>query len=260
MILFLLLPFFCSLGLQAQSSDLTGIAHVALRVNDLQKSRDFYRSLDFEEAFEFSDEGKVSVAYVKVSDRQFIELIPRTGDSQPGGILHTCFETADIESLHNAHVERGLRPTETAKGRAGNGLFEMYGPDRQQFEYTQYLPGSLHSLDYGNHLAGRWISQHMLEPTTAVRNLAAERAYYTDKLGFESTGSGGNEMYIAGNSRHRLELQSDAANVKPRIVFAVANVRQAEHDLRKRGFNLQKGHHSVSVSDPDGTIVAFVVP
>jgi len=83
---------------RAQSTDLTGIAHVALRVNDLQKSQAFYKTLGYEEAFSFTDNGRVSVSYVKVNDRQFIELIPRSNDSQPGGILHTCFEVADIHA------------------------------------------------------------------------------------------------------------------------------------------------------------------
>lgn len=81
------LALLVALHARAQSTGLTGIAHIALRVNDLQKARDFYNALGFEEAFSFSDDGKVSVSYVKVNDRQFIELIPRTSDSQPGG---TC--------------------------------------------------------------------------------------------------------------------------------------------------------------------------
>ena len=112
----------CCVRVYPQSTDLTGIAHVALRVNDLQKSREFYHTLGFEQAFDFTDAGKTSVAYIKVNDRQFIELIPRTDDSQPGGILHTCFETADIESLHKTYLERGLQPTDVQKGRAGQHL------------------------------------------------------------------------------------------------------------------------------------------
>ena len=254
-----LLWFSCTLPGYAQSTDLTGIAHIALRVNDLQKSRDFYDVLGFEQAFEFRDAGKTSVAYIKVNDRQFIELIPRTSDSQPGGILHTCFEVADIESLHEAYVERGLQPTEAKKARAGNLLFVMHGPDDQLLEYTQYMPDSLHSLDHGKHLGGR-ISMHMLEATTAVRDLAAERAYYTNKLAFQSARSDGNEMYVAGNSGDKVELQADTPTAKPRVVFAVANVRQAAHDLRRRGFKVQKGHHAVFITDPDGAVMVFAVP
>jgi catechol 2,3-dioxygenase-like lactoylglutathione lyase family enzyme len=245
------------LNLRAQSTDLTGIAHVALRVNDLQKSHDFYKTLGFVEAFSFTDDGKVSVSYVKVNDRQFIELIPRSSDSQPGGILHTCFEVADIEFLRQAYVAAGLQPTEPKKGRAGNVLFSMYGPDNQQLEYTQYLLGSLHSEDHGRHLLQSRISIHMLAATTPVKNLAAERSYYTGKLAFKSISSDGNEMLIAGNSGDKIELQAEAPGVKPRVVFEVTDVRQTEHELRNRGLKVQKNRHAVSVTDPDGAVIVF---
>ena len=250
--------FFLSLGAQAQSTDLTGIAHIALRVNDLDKSRDFYHKLGFEQGFEFSDNGKISVAYLKVNDRQFIELIPRTSDSQPGGILHTCFEVADIESLHKAYLDKGLQPTEPKKARAGNLLFVMHGPDNQLLEYTQYMPESLHSLSRGKYLGDR-ISTHMLQATTPVKDLNGERAYYAEKLGFKSTKADGNQMYVAGNSGDKVELQADSPDAKPRVVFTVANVKQASRELRKRGFKVQKERHAVSVTDPDGAILVFDV-
>ncbi len=243
---------------RAQSTDLTGIAHVALRVNDLQKSQAFYKTLGYEEAFSFTDNGKVSVSYVKVNDRQFIELIPRSSDAQPGGILHTCFEVADIEALHKSYVERGLQPTETKKARAGNLLFVMHGPDNQLLEYTQYMPDSLHSRSRGQHLLPGRISTHMIEATTPVRDLAAERSYYIDKLGFKSAGSDGSEMYVAGNSGDKVELQADSPTAKPRVVFAVTNVGRAAHELRSRGLKVQKGRHAVSVTDPDGAVIVFV--
>jgi len=242
----------------AQSTDLMGIAHVALRVNDLQKSRDFYNTLGFEEAFSFTDAGKVSVSYVKVNDRQFIELIPRTSESQPGGILHTCFEVADIESLHNAYVAAGLQPTEPKKARAGNLLFVMHGPDDQLLEYTQYLPESLHFRDHGKHLSPRRIAAHLLATTTAAKALAAERLYYTVKLAFRSAGHDGNEMYIAGKSGDQVELQADTPEAKPRVTFVVSNVQQAAHDLRMGGLKVRKSRHAVSVTDPDGTVIVFV--
>jgi catechol 2,3-dioxygenase-like lactoylglutathione lyase family enzyme len=250
----------CSdLAVHAQSTDLTGIAHIALRVNDFQKTRDFYHTLGFEQAFEFTDSGKLSVAYIKVNDHQFIELIPRTSDSQPGGILHTCFEVADIESLFKAYVARGLQPTEPKKARAGNLLFVMHGPDDQLLEYTQYMPESLHSLDHGKHLGDR-ISTHMLEATTPVHNLPVERAYYTDRLAFKSAGSDGNELYIAGSSGDKVELQAALPDAKPHVMFAVANVRHAAQELRKRGFEVQKSRHAISVTDPDGAVILFVAP
>lgn len=251
------LGFFSARNARAQSTDLTGIAHVALRVNDLQTSQAFYKMLGFEEAFNFTDGGKVSVSYVKVNDRQFIELIPRSNDSQPGGILHTCFEVADIDALHQAYVERGLQPTETKKARAGNLLFVMHGPDNQLLEYTQYMPDSLHSQSRGQHLLPSRISTHMVEATTPVRDLAVERSYYTGKLAFKSAGPDGNEMYVAGNSGDKVELQLDTPTEKPRVVFVVTNVGQAAHELRSRGLKVQKNRHAVSVTDPDGALIVF---
>jgi catechol 2,3-dioxygenase-like lactoylglutathione lyase family enzyme len=263
-VLVVLLGLLCPLDLPAQSPDLSGIAHVAFRVNDLDKSREFYHRLGFDQAFEFTDAGKTSVAYIKVNDRQFIELIPRTSDSQPGGILHTCFEAADIESVHKAYVERGLQPTEPKKGRAGNVLFVMHGPDGQLLEYTQYLPGSLHSLDRGKHLGEHQISQHMFQASTPVRDIAAERTFYINKLSFKDAASkdaasGGAELYIAGNSRDKIELQSDSPATMPRVIFAVKNIRNTAKDLRSRGLAVQKGTHTVFVTDPDGAVLAFAV-
>ena len=154
------------------------------------------------------------MSYLKVNDRQFIDwATPRSSESQPGGILHTCFEVADIDVLHKAYVERGLQPTESKKARAGNLLFVMHGPDNQLLEYTQYMPGSLHSLSHGQHLLPDRVSTRMVEATTPVRDLVAERSYYTGKLGFKNAGADGNEMYVAGTRATKL---SSSSTLRPR--------------------------------------------
>lgn len=90
-------------------------------------------------------------------------------------------------------------------------------------------------------------------------DLAGERWYYTGKLAFKS-GSDGNKMFIAGSSGDKIELQADTPTVKPRVVFAVTKLRQVAHDLHNRGLKVQKSYHSVSVTDPDGTVIVFVTP
>jgi hypothetical protein len=133
----------------------------------------------------------------------------------------------------------------------------MHGPDDQLLEYTQYMPESLHSLDHGKHLGDR-ISSHMLEATTPVRDLAGERAYYTGKLAFKSAGADGNQVYVAGSSGDKVELQAGPPDAHPRVVFTVSNVREAAHELHKRGFKVQKSRLAVSVTDPDGAMIVFV--
>jgi len=158
------------LPLEAQSPELAGIAHVAFRVSDYQKSRSFYQKLGFEEAFEFADPGKPEVSFIKLNDHQFIELYQRSEDSQPG-LMHICFESNDIESLRTAYLKQGLQPTETKKFRAGNLLFVIHDPEGQLLEYTQYLLGSLHSLDQGKHLGEHWISEHLYSPRLRRKTL-----------------------------------------------------------------------------------------
>src|SRR5579859_3889861 len=97
------------------SPALAGIAHVAFRVTDVQKSRDFYRTLGFEQSFEFNDPGKPPVSYIKINDHQFIELYGRGKESQPTDLLHLCYEAPSIESLCNEYVMRGLHPPAAAK-------------------------------------------------------------------------------------------------------------------------------------------------
>lgn len=136
-----LLVFFCTSSSLAQSPDLAGIAHVAFGVRDIQKSMDFYRSLGFEQAFEFSDPGRPPVSYIKINDRQFIELYARSGNDQQIGLLHVCYEVADIDKLWNKYSRLGLNPTSSPKARAGNFLFTLRDPAEQLLEYRQYLPG-----------------------------------------------------------------------------------------------------------------------
>ncbi len=82
---------------------LDGIAHVALRVSDIARSRAFYKTLGWEPAFEFSDDLGTTTSYVKVSDRQYIELYRRNKPSDALGFMHICLDTADIDRLHAAY-------------------------------------------------------------------------------------------------------------------------------------------------------------
>ncbi len=134
---------------------LDGIAHVALRVSDVAKSRAFYKTLGWEQAFEFSDDQGTTTSYVKVNDRQFIELYRRNKPSDPLGLMHICLEAGDIDRVSAAYIASGLAPTQPKKAHAGNLLFNLRDPEGQVIEYTQYLPGSLHYEDHGKHSTRR---------------------------------------------------------------------------------------------------------
>ncbi len=250
----------CALSLsplQAHTADLAGIAHVAFRVGDLPKSRDFYHRLGFEQAFEFADGGKTSVAFIKVNDRQFIELYPRTADSQSIGLMHICFEANDIESVYSRYLRQGLQPADVKKARAGNLLFIMHDPEGQLLEYTQYMPDSLHSQDRGKHASRGRISNHLLQATSSVKDTAAEGEFYAAKLGFERAGSSQVEFFVTGTSGDRVALQPQAPITQARIVFGVSNLKETAHELRRRRFKTQTNHKAISIVDHDGTVLTF---
>jgi len=241
----------------AQSPALVGIAHVAFRVNDIEKSRDFYRALGFEQAFEFADAGKTSVSYFKVNDHQFIELYQRKDPSQPIGFMHICFETSDLETLAKEYVTRALDASTPRKGRAGNLLSGLHDPDGQLIEYTQYLPGSLHSEDNGKHLGEHRISRHLLRVVFHAKDLAAVEAFYIDKLAFERVSDGATiGLRLPGDSGEEVELGPNN-NANSGIVFEIPDIQQVLEALRDRGLKVRVEDKTVSITDPDGTTVTF---
>ena len=104
-------------------AELAGIAHVAVCVSDVAKSREFYQKLGFEQSFEFNDPRKTPVSYMKVMITSFIELYQRKDDSQPLGLMHVCYEASDVEALQKEYVEREVKAPEPKKARAGNALY-----------------------------------------------------------------------------------------------------------------------------------------
>jgi catechol 2,3-dioxygenase-like lactoylglutathione lyase family enzyme len=248
-------------GRSLTSEPLAGIAHVAFRVADVGRSRDFYNSLGFEQSFAFADPGRPPVSYVKINDRQFIELYGPSEGSPSTGLLHLCYEASDIERVRKDYEARGVAAQETRKARAGNLLFSIRAPDGQTIEYTEYMPGSLHSDDHGKHLGRSRISDRLLGVLVPTRDLAATRAFYSEKLGFllaDSLRDDGHELWLRLPGDSGEELGLEKADAKPKMLFLVPDLSRAAADLQSRGLVANADSFSVSVSDPDGVIVEFI--
>ena len=242
----------------AQSTALTGIAHAAFRVSDVDKSRAFYRALGVEQAFEFGDAGKTSVSYIKINDRQFVELYQRKDDAQPLGLLHVCFESDDLNALHDEYVRRGLSPSPVKKAHAGNLLSVFHDPEGELLEYTQYLPGSLHSQQKGKLLDARRIADRILRVTELAQDIQAERNFYVSKLGFTAQPDGEAVLLgLPGSSGEEIEVVPSAGR-KPGITFAAGSIAQTEEELHRRGIAVQATNDDVLTADPDGNVVRFV--
>jgi catechol 2,3-dioxygenase-like lactoylglutathione lyase family enzyme len=241
-----------------QSVALSGIAHVAFQVPDIAKTSDFYQRLGFEQAFAFSKDGKTVQAFIKINDLQFIELYPLTQKNPQAGFMHLCFEGSDLVKLSAAYRQRGLTPTEVRKAHAGNLLFTMVGPENQNIEYTQYLPGSLHSADRSKHLGKYRVSEHLKTVAVAMQNTAAAEDFYIDKLSFQPASSNDqSDLLLPGTSGESILLKNSDNRALPDLIFQVPSIRRAAKDLKKRGFTLRVTDEGVYVTDPDGTLIEF---
>lgn len=266
----------------AQSAHLAGIAHVAIRVSDLERSRSFFRKLGFEEAFVMDKGGSPSEAFFKVNDRQFIELYPRRDETQAVGFMHVCFEAADIQALYQAYVEHGLAPTPVKRAGAGNLLFTLQGPEEpgppsdlrsaatQNIEYTQYMPGSRHTLDRGQHLGPDRIADRVAGVGIPMADPSAAASYYLEKLSFERASgrleSGYPALALPGSPGQRIELipapaagSGQASTALPfRLIFSVPDLRRTATRLRALGLTPQKRGSTLIINDPDADQMVFI--
>lgn len=241
----------------AQTVDLSGVAHVAFRVSDVRKTSLFYQKLGFVQAFAFDNDGKISQAFLKINDRQFVELYPLTAKEPAVGFMHLCFEGSDLNALAAVYRERGLHPTEVKKAHAGNLLFTMVGPEQQNIEYTQYLPGSMHWNDRGKDLGADRISEHLLAVDVAMQDPRAAEAFYVEKLSFRPVGGDAHELLLPGSSGEAVGFTPSEDKLAPVIVLEVRDLRRTTKILRGDGLAVRVERGGVFVSDPDGMVIEF---
>src|SRR5580700_2562770 len=188
-ITFVLIAAFAHAQSENHTPPFNGIAHVAIRVHDLAASVAFYQKLGFEQAFDLRKNDVPYESFIKINDNQFIELYPVTAKDPTPGFLHLCFEGVDVNAIHDDYLSRGLTPTPVRKAGAGNLLFTMAGPAQpfgpQNIEYTQYMPGSLHSNDQGKHLGADRIADRISGVALAMQDTAGARDFYINQLHFK---------------------------------------------------------------------------
>jgi catechol 2,3-dioxygenase-like lactoylglutathione lyase family enzyme len=241
-----------------QTAQITGIAHVAYRVSDLDKELAFLQKLGYQESFAFTANGKTTEVFVKVNDRQFLEVYPQTNPSQPLGWMHVCYESDDINALVTALTARGLNPRPVSKAGAGNLISSLRDPDGRTTEFTQYMPGSRHTLDKGMHLGENRISGALLGFVLPVTGLDADRQFYKN-LGFNVVDSRGGFLVTApADANLHIEIHTAGAGDQPQTLFPLPDARKAANDLHKRGIDASRKKKIVVVHDPDGNALVLM--
>ena len=163
-----------------------GVAHIALYVSDLAKARTFYEDLlGYEESFTLpKPDSSVQMAFVKINDRQWIELFnePNAGEGQ---LNHIAIYTDNADRMRDYLASKGVQVSaKVAKGRIGNKNFTVKDPDNHMVEIVEYQPDGWTMRDDGKHMPATRISEHAIHVGILVGNLDAAMKFYNGILGF----------------------------------------------------------------------------
>lgn len=273
-----------SLGISQTRPPIVGLAHIGLKTSDLAAARDFYgRDLGFAEAFSLDKpEGGLMLAYFKVNDHQYIEIFPGLKDDSEDRLSHICFETTDARQLRDYLASRGVTtPDKLKPGLDGNYSFMVKDPDGHNVEFMEYLPGSLHSRNFGKALPGDRISRHIIHAGIIVADREAADRFYRDILGFREMWHGGMtddrtdwvDMRVPDGTNW-LEYMLNVHNPSPKtrgvmhhLALGVPSVANAYQTLVARGVKAgeepkigRDGKWQLNLYDPDLTRTELMEP
>jgi len=164
---------------------IVGMPHVDFRVHDMEASRHFYKDfLGYSEPFDIKTDGKLIMAFIKINDRQYIELSPEESTSQPR-FVHLALETDDAEALRQYVKAKGYNASDkpAARGRIRNIGTGLVDPDGNHIDVTQYTPDGESMQDAGKDMSDNRISRRLLHVGFYVSKPETAH-YYMDILGF----------------------------------------------------------------------------
>lgn len=192
----ILVGFLMCLSLAAQTPParpkVFGVAHYAVYVSDLGKARGFYEDfLGYQEAFTIPKaDGSVDIAYVKINDHQWMELVnePNHGEGQ---LVNLALQTDDIEKMRRYLAAKGVKVSDhVMRDPAGDKMISMPDPDGHTLEFVQYVSNSLTGKDKGKHMPATRISDQIMHAGILVGSLDAATKFYGGILGCHETWRG----------------------------------------------------------------------
>jgi catechol 2,3-dioxygenase-like lactoylglutathione lyase family enzyme len=262
---------------------IVGIAHIALKVDNLAVARKFYEeTLGFQEMVtDDKPAGGLTPTYIKVNDHQYIELFANLSSPTEDRLSHIAFETTDAQALRSYLAASGAAVPDTlSPGPDGNLSFRVKDPDGHSVEFVEYLPGSLHRRNFGKFLPETRISQHMIHVGVTVLDRTAADHFYKDVLGFRL-------MWYGGMSDDRvdwvssrvpdgsdwLEYMLNVRHPTPRtlgvmhhLALGVPSVEAAYKTAVERGYKAEQpqigrdGKWQLNLYDPNYTRVELMEP
>jgi catechol 2,3-dioxygenase-like lactoylglutathione lyase family enzyme len=289
--LFLASNLFAGSNLFAQNTaparpKITGISHVGYFVSDLPKSIAFWHDfLGFDEAYSLpkKDSTETRIAFIKINDRQHIELFNEPPTHPPNMMSHICFTVDDIEAMRAYLRSKGfdVKPGDGSKTKTGDYAFEIKDPDGMLVEFVQSLPDGMEAKAAGKFEPSTRISGQIYHVGFLVGNSQKSLDFYGNILGFQETWRGSpnpnelswiNMRVPDGTDYVEFMLYSklpDTYGGKNHLSLLVPDVQKAVDTLKARpafktyGKELKVAvdinqKRQVNLYDPDGTRVELM--
>ena len=274
-----------SKGAAVQRPPIVGVAHIGLKTDDLEKSRQFYgHDLGYQEPFTVDNPkppGGLMLTYFKVNDHQYIEVFPNLKSPTEDRLSHIAFETTDARQLRDYLASKGVNvPAALKPGLDGNLSFMIKDPDGHNVEFVQYMPGSLHSRNFGKFLPDTRISNRIIHVGVTVHDRNAADRLYRDILGFHATWQGGMQddrtdwvdMRVPEGTDW-LEYMLNVHDPTPKrlgvmhhLALGVPDIHEAYKTITSRGYKADQpkigrdGKWQLNLYDPNGTRAELMEP
>ena len=123
----------------------TGVQHIGIPTNDIEKTIRFYETLGFEVAFQTVNEGAdEKVAFLKLNTLVIETYENKAAKMEAGAIDHIAIDVKDIEKVYEMISEAGLNTTKDTVHflpfwENGVKFFTIEGPNKEKVEFSQYL-------------------------------------------------------------------------------------------------------------------------
>lgn len=267
---------------------LSGVAHMALFVSDIEKARGFYRDfLGFQEPYDLKNaDGTLSLTFFKVNEDQYIEVFPGLKPGQDR-LNHIAFATDDAAAFRTFLAEHGVEvPPAVNRVRIGNTAFNVKDPEGHTIEFTQYEPTGWTRREAGRFLSEKRIATRILHLGILVGDATRATKFYGDVLGLKEfwRGSSTNSQYVSWinmrlpDSEDYIEYMlysnlpaPDQRGTQHHICLEVPDVEKAlkrleanpYRKLYTRPMEVRVGinrRRQLNLFDPDGTRIELMEP
>ena len=123
----------------------TGIQHIGIPTNDIEKTIAFYKELGFETALQtINKEADEKVAFLKLKTLVIETYENKAAKFESGAIDHVAIDVNDIEEVYQYISKKKLNTTNDTIHflpfwENGVRFFTIEGPNMEKIEFSQYL-------------------------------------------------------------------------------------------------------------------------